>query len=35
MLVALDLNLALRLGARSGEPDAERSRYEQRDSGDY
>ena len=34
MLVALHLNLARRLGARSDEPDAERSRHEQRDSGD-
>ena len=34
MLVALDLKLAVGLGARADQPDAERSRDEQRDSGD-
>ena len=34
MLVALDLKLAGRLGARADQPDAERGRDEQRDSGD-
>ena len=34
MLVALDLKLARRLGARADQADAERRRDEQRDSGD-
>ena len=34
MLVALDLKLARRLGARADQADAERSGDEQRDSGD-